>query len=208
MKLYYASGTCSLSPHIVAEEAGIDLKLEKIDISRSPRLRADGTDYATINPNLYVPALELDDGTVLTEGAAIVQYLADLTPERGLAPRAGTAEHYKLLSWLAFVATELHKAFSPWLFHPHYPKEVQEIARQKIVTRLAHVEQQLADGRQYLLGERFSIADAYMFTIVGWTAFVEIDLKPFPKLGAYMARIAARPAVQRAMRGEGLKVAA
>ena len=207
MKLFYATGTCSLSPHIVAEEAGIDLELERIDISRVPRLRADGTDYAAINPNLYVPALELDNGSVLTEGMAIVQYLADLKPESRLVPAAGSFERYQLMSWLTFVATELHKAYSP-LFHPDYPKEMQDMARQKIVTRLAHVERQLADGRPYLMGDRFSIADAYLFTIAGWSSFAKIDLKPFPHLGSYMNRVAARPAVQRAMLDEGLKAAA
>jgi glutathione S-transferase len=208
MKLYYATGTCSLSPHIVAAEAGIPLDLERVDIRKTPHVTETGTDYSLINPLGYVPALELDDGTVLTEGAAIVQYLADLKPESGLAPRAGTRERVLLQSWLNFIATELHKMFSPWLFHPEYGAQAQEVARAKIADRLAFVERHLAAGGPFLLGERFTAADAYLFTIVGWSDFAKVDLSAFPQLRAFMARVGSRPAVQEAMRAEGMKVAA
>ncbi len=173
-----------------------------------PRRTESGADYAAVNPNLYVPALELDDGSILTEGVAIVQYLADLKPSSGLAPMAGTAPRYRFISWLNFIATELHKHYSPWLFHPDYGTQVQDIARGKIVTRLAHVERELAAGGPFLMGNQFTAADAYLFTIVGWSRFVKIDLAPYPALRAFMDRVAARPAVQQAMQAEGLKAAA
>jgi len=208
MKLYYAPGTCSFSPHIVAREAGIDIDLERVDISTMPHRTQSGLDYATINPNLYVPALELDDGFVLTEGVAIVQYLADLKPAFGLAPAAGTAARYRFISWLNFIATELHKNYSPWLFHAEYGAQMQDTVRGKIAERLAYVERELAAGGPYLLGQSFTAADAYLFTIVGWSRFVKIDLAPYPALSAFMKRVAARPAVRRAMQAESLKVAA
>jgi len=208
MKLYYAPGTCSLSPHIVAREAGLDIDLERVDIAKLPRRMQSGGDYASINPNLYVPALELDDGSILTEGVAIVQYLADLSPSSGLAPMAGTAPRYRFISWLNYIATELHKHYSPWLFHTDYGTQVQDIARGKIATRLAHVEQALATGGPYLMGEQFTAADAYLFTIAGWSRFVKVDLAPYPALRAFLDRVAARPAVQQALQAEGLKAAA
>ncbi len=208
MKLYYATGTCSLSPHIVAAEAGIPLDRERVDIRKTPHVTEKGTDYSLINPLGYVPALQLDDGTVLTEGAAIVQYLADLKPESGLAPRPGTRERVLLQSWLNFIATELHKMFSPWLFHPEYGTQAQEVARAKIADRLAFVERHLSAGGPFLFGERFTAADAYLFTIVGWSDFAKVDLSAFPQLRAFMARVGSRPAVQEAMRAEGMKVAA
>jgi glutathione S-transferase len=208
MKLYYATGTCSLSPHIVALEAGIPLDLERVDISSSPHVTESGGDYAAINPNGYVPALRLDDGALLTEGAAIVQYLADLRPESQLAPPAGTRARVELQSWLVFIATELHKTFSPWLFHAEYGEPAQAAARARIIDRLAHVEARLAAGGPYLLGERFTAADAYLFTIAGWTRFTKIDLGAFPRLRDFMDRVAARPAVRAAMSAEGMKVAA
>lgn len=207
MKLYYAAGTCSLSPHIVANEAGIPLDLERVDIRKSPRVTETGADYSTVNPNGYVPALKLDDGTVLTEGVAIVQYLADLKPESGLAPRTGTRERVELQSWLNFIASELHKMFSPWLFHPEYGAQAQDVARAKIADRLTFVERHLAAGGPFLLGGTFTAADAYLFTITGWSAFTGVDLSPFPHLRDFDSRIAIRPAVQEAMRVEGLKVA-
>jgi glutathione S-transferase len=206
MKLYYATGTCSLSPHIVANEAGIPLDLERVDIRKSPRVTETGSDYSAVNPNGYVPALVLDHGTVLIEGVAIVQYLADLKPDSGLAPAAGTLERIELQSWLNFIATELHKMFSPWLFHPEYGAQAQEVARSKITERLTHVERHLAAGGPFLLGEILSAADAYLFTIVGWSDFTKVDLAAFPHLRDFMARVGARPAVEDAMRAEGLKV--
>ena len=208
MKLYYAPATCSLSPHIVAREAGIPLEIERVDIRKTPHLTEMGRDYTAINPNAYVPALELDDGTLLTEGAVIVQYLADLKPESGLAPTAGTRERLVLQSWLNFIATELHKSFSPWLFHPEYGAQAQDVARGRIAERLAYVETHLAANGPFLLGTDFTVADAYLFTIVSWAAFTKVDLSAFPHLRDYLARIAARPAVRAAMQAEGLKVAA
>ena len=161
MKLYYATGTCSLSPHIVAAEAGLALATERVDIFATPHRTADGTDFTAINPNGYVPALALDDGSVLTEGVAIVQFLADLAPQSGLAPPAGAPERYRFQAWLNFIATELHKMFSPWLFHAEYGVQLQEVARAKIATRLAHVERELGARGPFLMGERFTAADAY-----------------------------------------------
>ncbi|WP_448955682.1 glutathione transferase GstA [Labrys neptuniae] len=208
MKLYYATGTCSLSPHIVAKEAGIVFETEKVDTRKTPHVTENGLDYTTVNPNHYVPALRLDDGSVLTEGAAIVQYLADLKPESGLAPAAGTVERSRLQSWLNFIASELHKMYSPWLFHPEYGTQAQDVARAKIAERLASVERHLAENGPFLLGEDFTAADAYLFTIVGWSPYTKVDLAAFPILRDFMARVGARPAVQAAMRAEGMRVAA
>lgn len=208
MKLYYATGTCSLSPHIVAMEAGIALTLERVDIGKTPHVTASGVDFSRVNPNGYVPALELDDGSVLTEGVAIAQYLADLAPASSLAPPAGTIARVRLQTWLNFIATELHKMYSPWLFHPEYGVEAQVAARAKIAERLAFVETHLGTCGSYILGEHFTIADAYLFTIASWSRFAGVDLSGFPHLRAYLARIAARPAVRQAMQAEGMKVAA
>ncbi|HWK65122.1 MAG TPA: glutathione transferase GstA [Rhizobiaceae bacterium] len=208
MKLYYAVGACSLSPHIVALEAGIPLELERVDIRKSPHVTEAGADFASINPNEYVPVLRLDDGSLLGEGTAIVQYLADRRPEAGLAPAAGTPERYRLQSWLNFVATELHKMYSPWLFHPEYGEQVQDAVRQKITRRLAFIEGHLARSGPFLMGEAFTAADAYLFTIVGWSDFARIDLGAFPRLRAFMERVGTRPCVREAMRAEGMKVAA
>ncbi|KYB44831.1 glutathione S-transferase [Brucella anthropi] len=207
MKLYYATGTCSLSPHIVACEASVPLDLERVDIRKSPHVTGKGDDYSAVNPSGYVPALVLDDGSVLTEGVAIVQYLADLRPGSGLAPAAGTSERVALQSWLNFIATELHKMFSPWLFHPEYGVQAQEVARAKIAQRLAHVERHLAAAGPFLLGETFTAADAYLFTIVGWSDFARVDLSAFPHLRDFQARVGERPAVRKAMHAEGMKVA-
>lgn len=206
MKLYYAAGTCSLSPHIVAIEAGVPLDLERVDIRKSPHASESGNDYSAVNPNGYVPALALDDGRVLTEGVAIVQYLADLKPDSRLAPAAGTLERITLQSWLNFIATELHKMFSPWLFHPEYGTQAQDVARAKIAERLAYVEHHLATGVPFLLGETFTVADAYLFTIVSWSKFTKVDLSDFPHLRDLLARVGARPAVVEAVRAEGMKV--
>jgi glutathione S-transferase len=206
MKLYYATGTCSLSPHIVAREAGIGLDLERVDIGKSPHVTETRRDYSSVNPNGYVPALLLDNGTVLTEGVAIVQYLADLRPDSELVPAAGTLERVKLQSWLNFIATELHKMFSPWLFHPEYGTQVQDVARAKIAERLTYVERHLMAGGPFLLGEIFTVADAYLFTIVGWSDFTKVDLSRFARLRDFLTRVAARPAVREAMRAEGMKV--
>lgn len=199
MKLYYATGTCSLAPHIVASEAGLALELERVDIGHTPHVTETGVDFAAVNPNGYVPALRLDDGSVLTEGVAIVQYLADLKPESGLAPPAGTPARPRLQSWLNFIATELHKMYSPWLFHPEYGEPVQAIARDKIGQRLAFVESHLAKAGPFLMGGRFTAADAYLFTIVGWSGYAKVDLSAFPHLRGFMDRVGARPKVKDAI---------
>ena len=159
MKLYYATGACSLAPHIVALEAGIPLETERVDILKYPHLTESGADYSTINPNLYVPALTLADGSLLTEVAALVQYLADLRPEAGLVPPPGTPERYRVQAWLTFVGTELHKMYSPWLFHPEYGAQAQAVARTTIARRLEFVESELARTGQFLTGPRFTVAD-------------------------------------------------
>jgi glutathione S-transferase len=204
VKLYYATGTCSLSPHIVALEAGIALDLERVDLRSAPRVTETGADYGAINPNRYVPALQLDDGSVLTEGAAISLYLADLKPGSDLAPAIGTPERHRLQSWLVFIATELHKTYSPWLFHPEYGAQAQEVARQKIAERLAYVEQHLTASGPFLMGAQFTAADAYLFTVVGWSRVAKVDLSAFPQLRAFLERVGARPHVRAAMEAEGM----
>ena len=204
MKLYYAPGACSLSPHIVAREAGIALELERVDLGTNPHRTETGADFTAINRKGYVPALRLDDGQLLTEGAAIVQYLADLAPESGLAPPAGTLERYRLQEWLTFVGTELHKMFSPWLFHPEYGEQAAQVARAKITQRFAFLDAHLA-GHPYLLGPSFTVADAYAFTIVSWARLMRIDLTPFVHLKRYMDRIATRPKVREAMQLENAR---
>jgi len=200
MKLYYAPGACSLSPHIVAREAGIAIDLEKVDLGAHKT--AGGEDFMKVNPKGYVPALRLDDGSVLTEGPAIVQYLADQKPASKLAPAAGTIDRYRLQEWLAFIGTELHKNFGP-LFNPANPDVVKDAAKTNIAKRLGYLNEQLAK-RQFLLGDTFTAADAYAFTIINWTNFVGIDLKAYPNVAAYSARIGARPKVQEALKAEGL----
>lgn len=200
MKLYFSPGACSLSPHIVLLEAGLDFKLERVDLRG--KQTESGADFLAINPKGYVPALELKDGTVLTEGPAIVQFIADLAPDRQLAPAHGTLERYQLMSWLNFISAELHKNFGP-LFRPNSSEDMKEAARASLNTRLAWAAAQLAD-RDYLMGSQFTVADAYLFTVLGWADFVKFDLSGWPVLAAYQQRVGARPAVQQAMREEGL----
>ncbi len=199
MKLYYSPGACSLSPHIVLQEAG--LKYEPVLASTKSHKLKDGTDYYAINPLGYVPLLELDDGKRLHEGPAIVQYLADQVPEKKLAPANGTWERYKLQEWLTFIGTEIHKNFSP-LFGSN-SDDVKSAARERIANRLKYVESELA-GKQYLLGDQFSVADAYLFTVTNWAALTDVDLSGFPNLLKYRERVGARPAVVEAMKAEGL----
>jgi glutathione S-transferase len=206
VKLYYATGTCSLSPHIVALEAGIPLDLERVDLRASPRVTETGADYAAINPNRYVPALQLDDGSVLTEGAAIALYLADMKPDSGLSPTLGSPDRPRFHAWLVFIATELHKMYSPWLFHPEYGEQAQKVARGKIAERLAFVERHLATSGPFLMGERFTAADAYLFTVVGWSRVAKVDLAAFPHLRAFLERVGERPHVRAAMEAEGMPV--
>jgi glutathione S-transferase len=200
MKLYYAPGACSLSPHIVANEIGIKLDLEKVDTKT--KQTEHGTDFYTINPKGYVPALRLDNNEVLTEGPAIVQYLADLKPESQLAPINGTLARYRLQETLGYINSELHKSYSP-LFNPNTPAETRKDREDYLRKRYTLIEQTL--GKQpYLLGEQFSVADAYLFTVTNWSNFVKLDLSEFPNLLAFQKRIAARPAVQAALKAEGL----
>lgn len=201
MKLYYSPGACSLSPHIVSREAG--LAVEYVPVHLVTKAMVGGGDYRTVNPKAYVPLLELPDGTRLGEGPAIVQYLADRVPERRLAPPAGTLARYQLQEWLNFITSELHKGFSP-LFAPDYPELVKGLARTKLTERYTHVEAQLA-RHPWLMGEAFTVADAYLFTVTNWSRHVAFDLAPFPVLRAYMDRVEARPAVREALRAEGLR---
>lgn len=200
MKLYYAPGACSLSPHIVARETGTSIELIRVDTKTHKT--ESGDDYYGINPRGYVPALQLDDGTVLREGPALVQFLADRAPASGLAPAPGTMERVHLQEWLTFIGTELHKQFS-WLFMQNAPDQAQQIVRDKIATRFAEIDKHLST-REYLLGGRFTVADAYLFTVANWANFVKIDLTPYPNLKAFLGRVAARPKVQEALRAEGL----
>lgn len=200
MKLYYSPGACSLSPHIVLREGGFDFQLERVDLQSGKT--ETGRDYKTINPLGYVPALELDDGEVLTEGPAIVQYLADRVPEKRLAPPAGGLARYRLMEWLNFISTELHKGFGA-LFNPAFPDEAKAIVRAQLERRIGEAERRLG-GRSFAMGEDFTVADAYLFTVLGWSRYVNVDLSPWPGLGAYLGRVAARPAVQAALAAEGL----
>ena len=200
MKLYYSPGVCSLSPHIALREAGLEAQLVKVDIAK--HTLADGSDYHRINPLGYVPVLVLDDGEQLQEGPAIVQYIADLAPASGLAPAAGTIERYRLQAWLAFINAELHKVTSP-LFDPSVPEAVKEGFRQKIATRLDWVVERLGD-KPYLMGDTFSVADGYLFTVLGWGRFIGIDLAAGRCCRRYQERVGNRPAVRAAMRAEGL----
>jgi glutathione S-transferase len=200
MKLYYSPGACSLSPHIVLREAG--LAFEAVRADTKTKTLEGGGDYWTVNPLGYVPLLELDDGTRITEGPAIVQYIADRVPDKKLAPPVGTMERTKLQSWLNFVSSELHKGFSP-LFNAAIPEEVKKVFRDRLGTRFAHVEKHLA-GNDHLLGKEFSAADAYLFTISNWASRTGVDLQPYPNVLAYRKRVGARPAVQAAMKAEGL----
>ncbi len=200
MKLYYSPGACSLSPHIALHEAG--LAFEPVLASTKTHQLKDGTDYYGINPLGYVPLLELDDGSRLREGPAIVQYIADQAPDKHLAPAAGTLERYRLQEWLTFIGTELHKGFSP-LFVPTTPAEYKVIATEKLHSRLKWVDAEL-DGKTFLMGEHFTVADGYLFTVTNWAAFVGLDLSAYTHLLAYRARVAARPGVQAAMKAEGL----
>ena len=204
MKLYYSPGACSLAPHIVAREAGLAIDLVKVDLA-THRTEA-GEDYFAINPRGYVPALEID-GELHTEVAALVQYLAEQAPASGLLPPAGTMERFRVQQWLVFVASELHKTFSPWLWHAETAESTSQAARAKLAVRFAELDRHLAE-RAYLTGDSFTVADAYAFTIVNWSNFLKIDLKPYRNLSAFMTRVAARPKVRDALKAERLIAAA
>lgn len=201
MKLYFAPGSCALSPHIVLEELGIPHTVVRVD-NRTKKLES-GEDYLAVNPRGYVPALALDDGTILVEGAVLVQYLADLRPEAGLAPPHGTLARWRLEEWLVFIATELHKGYSP-LFNARLPEESKAILRERLTLRYDWLAKEL-DGKAFAMGEAYSVVDAYLFTILRWgTAQNHMEVAKWPVLAAYAARIAARPAVRRAMAAQGL----
>jgi glutathione S-transferase len=200
MKLYYAPGACSLSPHIVLREAGLPFDLEQVD--NKEKKTKSGQNFWDINPKGQVPVLELDEGGRLTEGPVIVQYIADKKSGAGLAPPCGTPERYRVQEWLNFITSELHKSFGP-IFRPTTPDEYKKISRENIAKRYDWLDQQLA-GRQFLTGDKFTIADAYLFTVLRWSPRVEIDLGRWPNLKAYVDRVAARPKVREALQAEGL----
>ncbi|RLP28047.1 glutathione transferase GstA [Mesorhizobium sp. YM1C-6-2] len=200
MKLFYMPGACSLAPHIVAKEAGIDLELVKVD--GKTKTTETAQDFLATNPNGYVPALVLPDGELMTEASVLVQYLADQKPESGLMPAAGVMERYRVQQWLAFVATELHKVFGSF-FKPNTPEATKEINRELLGKRLAYVDGKL-EGRSYLTGDVFTAADAYLWTILGWARLVGIDLSSFANIQRFLGTVGARPAVQQALRAEGL----
>ena len=200
MKLYYSNGACSLSPHIVLRESGLPFDL--VRASTKTHALDDGTDYYTINPKGSVPLLELDNGERLTEGPVIVQYIADQAPGANLAPANGTLARYRVQEWLNFITSELHKGYSP-LFRPNTPDAYKVIAMDTLKSKYAYVDSKL-DGKNYLMGEQFCVADAYLFTVTTWASRVGVDLSAFKNVAAFMARMTARPSVQAALKAEGL----
>jgi glutathione S-transferase len=200
MKLFYSPGACSLSPHIVAHEAGVDIELEKVD-TKSHTFNA-GSDYYKVNPKGYVPALEIKAGDILTEGPAIVQYLGDQKPQSGIVPPAGSAQRYRLQEMLGYINSEIHKSYSP-LFNKATAEATANERREYLKKRYAYLEGVLAT-QQYLVDNKFSAADAYLYTVTRWAPFVNVDLSGFPNLREFQARVEARPAVQRALKEEGL----
>lgn len=200
MRLYYSPGACSLAPHIVAREAGVPIELVRVDLAT--KTTEDGEDFLTINPKGSIPTLAFADGTVLTEGAVVSQFLADKAPGVGLLPAQGTFERYRALEWLNYVATELHKSFSP-LWRKDTSAEMRMILKQIVGTKLSYLDRHLA-SEDYLLGDKFGAADAYAFNILSWAPLVGIDLTEWSNLAAYVARISARPKVRAALAAEGL----
>ena len=198
MRLFFKPGACSLSPHIVLRELGLPFESERVDTKAQKT--ATGKDFRAINPKGYVPTLQLDDGQVLTEGAVIVQYLADRKPEAQLVPSPGSMERYRVQEWLNYIASELHKSYGP-LFRA--AEEQRPPLRDALGAKLEYVARQLGKG-PFLMGDRFTVADAYLFTVLNWTANVGVDLARWPALQAYLERVGARPAVRAAMEAEGL----
>lgn len=198
MKLYYSPGACSLCPHIALIEGGFSFEKEKVDLAT--KKTETGADFAGINAKGYVPALQLNDGQLLTEVPAILQYLADQVPEKKLSPPAGSMERYRLQEWLNFISTELHKAFGG-IFRA--PAEFRAPLKEQLARRLAYLSSSL-EGQPFLMGDAFSVADAYSFTVLSWHKYLDFDLSPWPALGQYMGRISARPAVVQALEAEGL----
>ncbi len=201
MKLFYSPGACSLAPHIVLKEAGLAFDLVQANL-KTHQLATDGSDYYPVAPKGQVPLLELDNGERLSEGPVISQYIADQVPAKNLAPANGTMARYRLQEWLNFITSELHKGIGG-LFNPAMPEEGKAVMKAKAASKLKWVDEQL-EGKQYLMGDAFSIADAYLFTVTTWAAHTGIDISAFENLGAFQARMAARPAVQAAMKAEGL----
>lgn len=200
MKLFYSTGACSLWSHIVLHEIGVQVELVKVDLQTKET--AQGEDFRQINPNGYIPALQTDDGTVLTEGPAIVEYLIGLAPEKALAPPAGTAEHCQLTQWINFIASEIHKGFAP-LFNPQLPEAWAAVVRETLSSRLTYVESHLLK-QPCLLGGRYTVADAYLFTALSWGDLVGVPIAQWPGLQRYAAKLATRPAIQAALKSEGL----
>lgn len=200
MKLYYSPGACSLSPHIALRAAGLPFDMIKVDLATHKT--ADGGDYAAVNPKGYVPALQLDDGSVLTEGVAIVQYIADHAPAAKLTPVANTMERYRFAEWMNFLTSEIHKGFSP-LFNSKLSEETKGIMRDNLARRFDYLSTKLRD-KPYLMGDTFTVADGYLFTLLGWCQMTKIDLSKWPVLTAYVERIAKLSAVREAMKAEGL----
>ena len=205
MKLYYSPGACSLSPHIALLEAGLPYDLVKVDL-RAKKLE-NGDDFLKVNPKGQVPALRLDSGELVTEGPVIVQMIADQVAARNLAPPRDSAERYKLLEWLNFIASELHKNFGP-MFSPVLADEAKAFFKDRVMAKFKYIDSQLADHRDYLLGKQFTVADGYLFTMLSWAERMNFDLSALPNLLAYKARVAARPKVQEALTKEGLMKAA
>lgn len=199
MKLYFSPGACSFSPHLALREAGLDVELVKVDL-KTRTLVADGSDFTRINPKGYVPVLELDNGTVLTEGPAIVQYIADLKPESGLAPKAGSFERYQLQEWLGFINSEVHKGFSP-LFNPKTPDETKATAKLALSKRFDYLAGRL-EKNDFLMGKQFTVADGYLFTVLNWGQWVGIEISQWPSLAAFQARVSSRPSVNAARAAE------
>lgn len=200
MKLYYSPGVCSLAPHIALQEAGIEAELVRVDMAT--HTLPDGSSFYDVNPRGYVPVLELDRGERLSEGPAVMQYLADLRPQARLAPASGTWERYRLQEWLGFINSELHKGMGP-LFDPALGEEAKGLLRAKVEKRLDWLEGRVG-AAGYLMGEQFTVADGYLFTVLGWTRHLAIDLDRWPRLAAFHERVGARPAVRAAMRAESL----
>ncbi len=200
MKLYYSPGACSLSPHIVLKEAGLPFDLVKVDL-KAKKLE-DGSDYTQVNPKGQVPALGLESGDLLTEGAVIVQMIADKAPQKNLAPAHGSNERYKLQEWLNFIASELHKNFSP-LFQPALSDDTKAFFKDRLMGKFKYIDQALK-GRDYVMGQHFTVPDAYLFTMLAWADRVGLDISGLPNLVGYKARVAARPKVQEALIAEGL----
>jgi len=202
MKLYYKPGACSLASHIILNELGIEHDIEKVD-TKAGRTET-GDDYRAISPNGYVPALKTDDGEIITENPAVLQYIADQHPDAGLAPAYGSLERTRLQEVLNFITSELHKAFGPF-FHGELDDAARQEAESNVGRRIDHIDRLLSDGHEYLVGNRFSVADAYAFVVLNWTTFTGINLAKWPRVKAYVERIGSRPATQRAMQAEGLR---